>query len=139
MHQLNKRGQNEEKNILQFEKNIFSLVLFFGCSFGFAFQRWFVKLEKALLLQHFKSLKMEKIWKRFTKMFNDKLMFDDEPIYPSPPLAFHKQKFDLMGLGFRLNCTNMFSNKKIKIKIKDVNFYIITLSAFCCANGYETK
>jgi hypothetical protein len=72
-------------------------------------------------------------------MFNDKLMFDDEPIYPSPPLAFHKQKFDLMGLGFRLNCTNMFSNKKIKIKIKDVNFYIITLSAFCCANGYETK
>jgi hypothetical protein len=44
-----------------------------------------------------------------------------------------------MGLGFRLNCTNMFSNKKIKIKIKDVNFYIITLSAFCCANGYETK
>jgi len=27
-------------------------------------------------------------------MFDDKLVFDDEPIYPSPPLSFHKQKFD---------------------------------------------
>jgi hypothetical protein len=30
-------------------KNIFSLLPFSGCSFGFAFQRWFVKLEKELL------------------------------------------------------------------------------------------
>jgi hypothetical protein len=36
-------------------KNVFSFLLFFGCSFGFAFQRWFVKLEKALLY-HYKSL-----------------------------------------------------------------------------------
>ncbi len=30
-------------------KNVFSLLLFFGCSFGFAFQRWFVELGKGLL------------------------------------------------------------------------------------------
>jgi hypothetical protein len=54
-----KMKKNEKNLILQFEKNIFSLLLFFGCSFGFAFQRWFVELEK-VLLEHFKSLKMEK-------------------------------------------------------------------------------
>jgi len=30
-------------------KNVFCLLLFFGCSFGFAFQRWFVELEKGHL------------------------------------------------------------------------------------------
>ncbi len=34
-----KRGQNEKKSVLQFEKNVFTLLLFFGWSFGFAFQR----------------------------------------------------------------------------------------------------
>jgi len=57
-----RRGQNEEKlKKKQFAiwKNLFSLLLFFGWSFGFAFPRCFVELEKALLW-HFKSLKMEK-------------------------------------------------------------------------------
>ncbi len=27
-------------------KNVFFLLLFYGCSFGFPFQKWFVKLEK---------------------------------------------------------------------------------------------
>jgi hypothetical protein len=40
-------------------KNIFSLQLFFGWSFGFSFPIWFVELGKTLL-QHFKSFKMEK-------------------------------------------------------------------------------
>jgi hypothetical protein len=30
--------KNEKKRVSQFEKNIFSLLLFFGWSFGFAFQ-----------------------------------------------------------------------------------------------------
>jgi hypothetical protein len=38
-----KRDQNEEKwkkkSLLQFEKNVFSLLIFFGRSLGFAFQR----------------------------------------------------------------------------------------------------
>jgi len=40
MHWWSRRGQNEDY--------LFSLLLFFGCSFRFAFQRWFVKLEKSL-------------------------------------------------------------------------------------------
>jgi hypothetical protein len=34
-----KMKKNEKKHVLQFEKNVFSLLLFCGCSFGFAFQR----------------------------------------------------------------------------------------------------
>jgi hypothetical protein len=30
-------------------KNVFSLLLYFGYFFGFAFQRWVVKLEKVFL------------------------------------------------------------------------------------------
>jgi hypothetical protein len=41
------------------KKYFFSLLLSFGYCFGFALQRSFVELEKALLY-HFKSLKMEK-------------------------------------------------------------------------------
>jgi hypothetical protein len=63
--------------------------------------------------------KWRRIEKDLPKMVDDKLVFDDEPIYPSPPLAFHKQKFDLM----KFNCTNIFSKKqKQKQKIKEVNF-----------------
>jgi hypothetical protein len=64
---------------LQFEFFFFSLLIFFGRSFGFAFERWFLKLEKALL-KHFKLLKIEKNWERFAKVFGDKLMFNDGPI-----------------------------------------------------------
>jgi len=55
-----KRKKNEKKRCFVILKNIFYFPLFFGCSFGFAFQRLFIELEKALL-EHFKSLKMEKI------------------------------------------------------------------------------
>jgi len=64
MHRWSRRRQKEEKwkkPCFVLFKNVFSLLLFFGCSLGFAFQRWFIELEKALLLEHFKSLKMEKI------------------------------------------------------------------------------
>ncbi len=67
-------------------KNAFSLLLFFGYSFGFVFQRWFVELEKALL-KHFKSLKMEKNWERFAKVIGDRLMIDDGPLYPGSMLS----------------------------------------------------
>jgi hypothetical protein len=40
--------KNEKKKCAVIWKNILFLLLFFGCSFGFAFQRWFVELEKAL-------------------------------------------------------------------------------------------
>jgi hypothetical protein len=47
-----RRGQNEKKwkkkHVLQFEKNILFTARL-GLSFGFAFQRWFVELEKVLL------------------------------------------------------------------------------------------
>jgi hypothetical protein len=43
-----KMKKNGNKRILYY-KNIFSLLLFYSCFFGFAFQRWFVELEKALL------------------------------------------------------------------------------------------
>jgi hypothetical protein len=48
-----------KKSSFAIRKNVFSLLLFFGWSFGFPFQRGFVELEKAIL-KHFKSLKMEK-------------------------------------------------------------------------------
>jgi len=47
-----KRGQNEKKRIrthFVIRKNVFSLLLFVGRSFGFAFQKCFVELENALL------------------------------------------------------------------------------------------
>ncbi len=49
-----KRQQNEEekwkkKASFAIRKTVFFFLLFFGCSFGFAFQRWFVELERALL------------------------------------------------------------------------------------------
>ncbi len=46
-----KKGRNEEKwekTHFAIQKRIF-FIAFFGWSFGFAFQRWFVELEKALL------------------------------------------------------------------------------------------
>jgi hypothetical protein len=43
-------------------------------------QRSFVELEKALLY-HFKSLKMEKNWERFFKMFGDKHIYQPTSIY----------------------------------------------------------
>jgi hypothetical protein len=67
-------------------------------------------------------------------MFNDKLVFDDEPIYPRPPLAFHKQNFDLM----KLNCTNIFS-KNSKFKIQRCKLYIIIFKCLFVVHGYETK
>jgi len=54
-------------------------MLFFGCSFDFAFQRWFVELEKMLLL-HFKSLKLEKNRERIAKVISDKVMIGDGPL-----------------------------------------------------------
>ncbi len=46
-------GQTEEKwkknTFYNSKKNLFSLLLCFGWSFGFAFPRWFVELEKVLL------------------------------------------------------------------------------------------
>jgi len=44
-----KMKKNEKKNAFYNLKNIYFLLLFFGWSFGFAFQRWFVQLEKVLL------------------------------------------------------------------------------------------
>jgi hypothetical protein len=67
---------------LQFEKEYFLYCSFLVVSFGFAFQKWFVELDK-VLLQHFKSLKMEENWERFVKVFNDRLMFSDKCIYPT--------------------------------------------------------
>ncbi len=34
-----KMKKNAKDQVLQLKKNLFSLLLFFGCSFGFAFQR----------------------------------------------------------------------------------------------------
>jgi hypothetical protein len=33
-------------------------------------------------LEHFKALKMEKIWEDLPKLLNDRLMFGDGPSYP---------------------------------------------------------
>jgi len=80
-----RRGQNEKKKkkkSFEIWKNIFSLQLFFGLSFGFAFPRWFVELEKALL-QHFKSLKMEKNWKRSAKVFGHRQVIGHGLVYPN--------------------------------------------------------
>jgi hypothetical protein len=79
-----KKGSNEEKwkkkkRVLGFEKNIFSLLLFFAPSFDFAFQRWFRELEK-VLLWHFK-------WRRIQKdvpkcsVIGKKI--GDGPVYPT--------------------------------------------------------
>jgi hypothetical protein len=62
---------------LQFLKQRNFFIVFFGCSFDFASQIWFVELEK-VLLYHFKSLTMEENWKRFVKVSDDKLVFNDE-------------------------------------------------------------
>jgi hypothetical protein len=53
-------------------------------------------------------------------MFDDKLVFDGEPIYPSPPVAFHEQKFDLDEA--QLHKYVFHKKTKTKTKIKDVNF-----------------
>ncbi len=45
-------------------------MFFFSCSFGFGFQRWFVKLEII-------SLKMKNNWKKLVKMFGGRLVLDD--------------------------------------------------------------
>jgi hypothetical protein len=62
-------------------------------------------------------------------MFDDKLVFDDEPIYPSPPLAFHKHKFDFNEAQLH---KYVFQKQKQKNKNKNqgCKHYIITLSAF---------
>jgi hypothetical protein len=74
--------KNEKKMCFAIRKNAFSLLLIFGWSFGFAFQRWFVELEKAFL-QHFKSLKIEKNWESFAKVFGHRQAIGDGPIYPT--------------------------------------------------------
>ncbi len=38
---------------------------------------------------------MEKNWERFTKVFDDKIMFDNGPIYPIGP-TFIKNHYDLV-------------------------------------------
>jgi hypothetical protein len=43
-----KMKKNEKKNVLQLKKTFF-IIIIFGCSFGFAFQTWFVELEKVHL------------------------------------------------------------------------------------------
>jgi hypothetical protein len=67
-----KMKKNEKKVFCNLKKCI-CFTAIFGFSFGFAFQRWFVELEKALL-EHFKSLKMEKNWERSVKVFGDQLV-----------------------------------------------------------------
>jgi hypothetical protein len=49
----------EKKTHFAICKNVFPLQLFFGQTLGFAFQIWFIQLEK-VLLYHFKSFKIEK-------------------------------------------------------------------------------
>jgi hypothetical protein len=46
---LHRRKMKKKKTSFAIRKNVFSFQLFFGCSFGFAFQRRFVELERALL------------------------------------------------------------------------------------------
>jgi hypothetical protein len=77
-----RRDHNEkEKAVLQFEQMYFLYCSsFWGWSLGFAFQRWFEELEKALI-KHFTSLKMEKNWKRSVKVFGHRKVFDDGPVY----------------------------------------------------------
>jgi hypothetical protein len=67
---------------LQFEINLVFLLLFFGCFFGFAFQRWFVKPRRHSynILNHSKWRRIEK---DLPKMFGDRLVFDGGHVYPS--------------------------------------------------------
>jgi len=65
-----------KKKCFAIRKNIIYFLLLFTYSFGFSFKKWFIKLEK-VLLQHFKSFKMEKIWKKYTKMFSGRQVFGD--------------------------------------------------------------
>jgi len=68
-----------KKTDFAIRNNVFSLLLFFSCSFGFAFPR-FVQLEK-LFLQHFKSLKIEKNLEGFAKAFGDRILVYDGSVY----------------------------------------------------------
>jgi hypothetical protein len=54
--------KNEKETHFVIWENIFSLLLFFGWSFDFAFQRWFVELERCSynILNHSKWRRIEK-------------------------------------------------------------------------------
>jgi hypothetical protein len=44
------RGVKMKKKCFAIRKNVFSLLLFLDCSFGFAFPRRFVELEEGVLI-----------------------------------------------------------------------------------------
>ncbi len=83
-------------------KNVFSLLLFLGQSLGFAFQRWFVEHEK-VLLQHFKSLKMENNWERSAKVFGHRQAFSDGPVYPTLYGKFQLQTQNFLWLLVKMH------------------------------------
>ncbi len=102
----------KKKTVLQFKKNVFSLLLFLGWSFGFAFQRWFVELEKAPI-KHFKSLKMEKNWERYVKVFGHRKVFDDGPVYVRFLGSKNMSPINVNSfLGCKPNDTTSYSWKK---------------------------
>jgi hypothetical protein len=70
-----KMKKNEKKTCFTIRKILF----FSGCSFGFAFQRWLVKLEHNIL-NHSKWRRIEKDLPQ-AKMFADKLVFSAGPVY----------------------------------------------------------
>ncbi len=74
--------KNEKKKCFKIsKKSVFFAALFWLLPwFGFAFQRWLVKLEK-VLRYHFKSSKMEKNWERSAKVFSNSLVFGAGPVY----------------------------------------------------------
>jgi len=64
------RDPNVDKwNKMRFviQKNLFFLLLFYDCSYGSAFQRWLVKLEKGTPIT-FLIIQNGKFWKRSTKV-----------------------------------------------------------------------
>jgi hypothetical protein len=98
-----------KKNAFCNWKNVFSLLLLFDCSV--AFQRLFLKLEK-VLLQRFKSLKMQKNWERTAEVFGDKLVFDDGPVYFTymPNTSFLFFSFLSTKIGLALGTGDFFFN-----------------------------
>jgi hypothetical protein len=59
-------------------KNTYFLYCYFGWFFSFAFERWFVELEKVLLYNI--SLKMKKNWERSAKVLNRRQAIGDGPV-----------------------------------------------------------
>jgi hypothetical protein len=81
-------------------ENVFSLQLLFGWSLGFAFLKWFVKLEKTLLKTILNySNQMEKNWQRSAKVFNHKQEIDDGPVYPSTCIIQNKNSICFGSTG----------------------------------------